>query len=87
MYIAAHTLEQIDLTENVSDCRNFETRFVLHSDKYMYINSKLTPTKTNSLQYVVTYDSHQKPNKYKLECDILRMENRDFQKCVKFLKP
>lgn len=66
MYIAAHTLEQIDLTESVSECQDFETRFVLHSDKY--INSKLTSTKTNPLQYVVTNDSHQKLNNYKLEC-------------------
>lgn len=54
------------LTENVSECQDFETRFVLHSDKYINLElilicCRLSSTKTNSLQYVVTYDSHQNP--------------------------
>lgn len=86
VYGGSHIRTNRYLTENVSECQDFETRFVLHSDKYINLElilifCRLSSTKTNSLQYVVTYDSHQNPiatiSKW-LECQIPRRGNRDF---------
>lgn len=86
VYCGSHIRTNRYLTENVSECQDFETRFVLHSDKYINLElilifCRLSSTKTNSLQYVVTYDSHQNPiatiSKW-LECQIPRRGNRDF---------
>lgn len=79
VYGGSHIRTNRYLTENVSECQDFETRFVLHSDKYIHLElilifCRLSSTKTNSLFTICSnlwFSS--KPNSYNFE--MIRMSN------------
>lgn len=77
VYGGSHIRTNRYLTENVSECQDFETRFVLHSDKYIFrINFNFLSSFVDKDELLTICSNlwfSSKPNSYNFE--MIRMSN------------